>query len=123
MPFAVCTRTFVAAARTLSCGSGVTLNERGMSYDPPANPMRSHCPFGEPGAPSAHAVSGLPSKAFTGSNWGSENSQLPLDDAVTERAPRSCATVWWAMPFVGRICFGFFPASWTASGALRSVGV
>ncbi len=57
-------------------------------------PMRSHCPSGVSGAPSVHAVSGLPSKAFTGSNCGRWKSQLPYDDAVTERAPRSSATVW-----------------------------
>ena len=43
-----------------------------------AKSIRSHCPAGVPGAPSAHAVSGLPSKAFTGSYCGRWNSQLPL---------------------------------------------
>jgi hypothetical protein len=98
----------------------VTLNDDGMSYASSAKAIRSHWPFADPGTPSAHAVAGLPSKAFTGSNCGRWKSQLPYEDAVTERAPRSSATVWWAMPSVGRIWCGFLPASWAASGALRS---
>lgn len=68
-PFSVSTRTRVAADRTPSCGSGVTLKDFGM-FTEPSKRIRSHCPFAEPGAPSAHPVSGLPSKAFTGSYWG-----------------------------------------------------
>lgn len=68
-PFSVSTRTRVAADRTPSWGSGVTLNEDGMSTES-VKPIRSHCPSAEPAAPSAHAVSALPSKAFTGSYCG-----------------------------------------------------
>ena len=93
-PFSVSTRTLVAADRTLSCGNGVTLNDEGMSYAGSENPIRSHSPSGEPATPSAQAVSGLPSKALTGSNCGRWNSQLPLLEAVTARAPRSTAVVW-----------------------------
>lgn len=56
-------------------------------------PIRSHWPAAFPALPSAHAVWGLPSKAFTGSYCGRWNSQLPLLEAVTEAAPRRTAVV------------------------------
>jgi hypothetical protein len=68
-PRSVSTRTRVGAERTLSCGSGVTRIESGISVSS-VKPIRSHCPSAEPAAPSAHAVFGLPSKAFTGSYCG-----------------------------------------------------
>ena len=44
---------------------------------------RIHWPTGVPALPSAQAVSGLPSKALTGSYCGRWKSQLPLEEAVT----------------------------------------
>ncbi len=75
-PLSVSTRTRVGADRTLSCGNGVTLKDDGRSREP-VKSIRSHWPFGEPATPSVHAVAGLPSKAFTGSNCGRWKSQLP----------------------------------------------
>lgn len=107
-PRSVSIRTCVGAARMASPGRGVSWREAGMSVGWEKS-TRSHCPTGSPGLPSAHAVSGLPSKAFTGSYCGRWNSQLPLLEAVTDAAPRSTAVVWCSVPSDGRICLGFSP--------------
>src|SRR5262249_54708685 len=52
-----------------------------------------HWPTGVVGFASVHTVFGLPSKALTGSNCGDSLSHDPVDDAVTEAAPDSTATV------------------------------
>ncbi len=122
VPRSVCTRTSVGAARVPSPGSGVSWIEAGIAVGV-SKATRSHWPTGWPGVPSAHAVSGLPSKAFTGSYCGSWKSQLPLLEAVTEAAPRSTAVVWWRTPPTGRICLGGRPASWRLPGGFRSSGV
>ncbi len=119
LPRSVSTRTTVGAARTSPLGSGVRSRDPGIAVGP-VKAIRSHSPRGEPGDPSAQAVSGLPSKALTGSYWGRWKSQLPTEEAVTDSAPRRTAVVWWRSPETGRIWRGSAPGSWTADSALRS---
>lgn len=121
-PRSVSTRTTVGAARTFALGSGVTWSEPGSSVGV-VKSIRTHSSSGEPGDPSAQPVSGLPSKALTGSYCGRWNSQLPTDEALTFLAPRSTAVVWCSAPDVGRICRGLRSGSCAASTALRSSAV